>query len=90
MTGVSYRSAPLATREALSLTRDQMPEALDTLKNHVGHGVTDQGVFGLQRTRQARVRLVGTLAGAHPCRHSCLELDPVRADLDRLGLEELL
>jgi len=39
LTGLSHRTAPLATREALSLTRDEVPGALETLKSHVGRGV---------------------------------------------------
>jgi glutamyl-tRNA reductase len=39
MTGLSYRTAPLATRESVSFTRDQLPEAIETLKGTAGHGV---------------------------------------------------
>ena len=39
MTGLSYRTTPLATREAVSLTREQIPGALDLLKPLAGHGV---------------------------------------------------
>jgi len=39
MTGLSHRTAPLATRESVSFTRDQLPEALKTLKDIAGRGV---------------------------------------------------
>jgi glutamyl-tRNA reductase len=39
MTGLSHRTAPLATRESVSFTRDQLPEALETLKDIAGRGV---------------------------------------------------
>jgi glutamyl-tRNA reductase len=39
MTGLSHRTAPLATRESVSFTRDQLPEAIETLKDAAGHGV---------------------------------------------------
>ena len=39
MTGLSHRTAPLATRESVSFTRDQLPEALETLKDVAGRGV---------------------------------------------------
>ena len=39
MTGLSHRSAPLAVREAISLTRDQLPDALHGLREHSGGGV---------------------------------------------------
>jgi glutamyl-tRNA reductase len=39
MTGLSHRTASLATRESVSFTRDQLPEALETLKDIAGRGV---------------------------------------------------
>jgi glutamyl-tRNA reductase len=39
MTGLSHRTAPLATRESVSFTREQLPEAIEVLKDAVGHGV---------------------------------------------------
>lgn len=39
MTGLSHRTAPLATRESVGITRDQLPEALETLKDIAGRGV---------------------------------------------------
>ncbi|MDA0798893.1 MAG: glutamyl-tRNA reductase [Chloroflexi bacterium] len=39
MTGLSHRTAPLATRESVSFTRDQLPDALETLKDIAGRGV---------------------------------------------------
>ena len=39
VTGLSHRTAPLATRETLSLSRSQLPQALDTLRQVLGRGV---------------------------------------------------
>jgi len=39
MSGISNRTAPLATRESVSFTRDQLPDAVETLKDAVGYGV---------------------------------------------------
>ena len=39
MTGLSHHTAPLETRERLSLTSETLPEALDVLRRHAGHGV---------------------------------------------------
>ena len=39
LTGLNHRSAPLATREAVSLARSEVPAALVTLKSRAGHGV---------------------------------------------------
>ena len=39
MTGLSHRSAPLAVREAVSLSHEQVPDALGTLQEIVGRGV---------------------------------------------------
>ena len=39
MTGLSHRTAPLAKREAMSLTRDEYPAALDALQRTAGRGV---------------------------------------------------
>ena len=39
VTGVNHHTAPLETREQLSLTRAQVPEALDLLKQTYGKGV---------------------------------------------------
>ena len=39
MTGLSHHTAPLATRESVSVTRDQLPEALESLKKIAGRGV---------------------------------------------------
>ena len=39
LTGLSHNTAPLAVRESLSLTREQTPPALDSLKAHAGRGV---------------------------------------------------
>ncbi len=69
MTGVSHRSAPLATREELSLTRDQIPEALDTLKSHAGHGVI------LSTCNRTEVYTI-----AHDLEHGRLALDSFVAD----------
>ncbi len=39
VTGLNHRTAPLATRETLSLSRAQLPQALDTLRQVLGRGV---------------------------------------------------
>ena len=39
MTGLSHRTASLATRESVSFTRDQLPKALGALKDIAGRGV---------------------------------------------------
>ena len=39
LTGLSYRSAPLAVRETLSIAVDRLPSALATLERHAGRGV---------------------------------------------------
>ena len=39
LTGLSHRSAPLAVREALSVSGEQLPAALHKLQRHVGRGV---------------------------------------------------
>ena len=39
MTGLSHRTAPLAIRESVSFTRDQLPGALEALKDIAGRGV---------------------------------------------------
>lgn len=39
LTGLSYRSAPLAVRETLSIAGDRLPSALVTLERHAGRGV---------------------------------------------------
>ncbi|MCI0888680.1 MAG: glutamyl-tRNA reductase, partial [Chloroflexi bacterium] len=39
LTGLSYRSAPLAVRETLSISADRLPSALATLERHAGRGV---------------------------------------------------
>jgi len=39
LTGLSYRSAPLAVRETLSIAGDRLPSALATLERHAGRGV---------------------------------------------------
>ena len=39
MKGLSHRTAPLAVRESVSFTRDQLPEAVGTLKSVAGRGV---------------------------------------------------
>jgi glutamyl-tRNA reductase len=39
MTGLSHRTASLATRESVSFTRGQLPEALEALKDIAGRGV---------------------------------------------------
>ena len=39
MTGLSHRTAPLATRESVSLTREELPEALAQATDMLGHGV---------------------------------------------------
>ena len=39
MKGLSHRTAPLVTRESVSFTRDQLPDALETLKDVAGRGV---------------------------------------------------
>ncbi len=39
MTGLSHHTAPLETRERLSLTSETLPLALETLQRHAGHGV---------------------------------------------------
>ncbi|MCI0778777.1 MAG: glutamyl-tRNA reductase, partial [Chloroflexi bacterium] len=39
LTGLSYRSAPLAVRETLSIAADRLPSALATLERHAGRGV---------------------------------------------------
>ena len=39
MTGVSHHTAPLETRERMSVTSETLPLALETLHRHAGHGV---------------------------------------------------
>ena len=78
MTGVSHRSAPLATREALSLTRDQLPEALETLKNHAGHGVI------LSTCNRTEVYTI-----AHDIEHGRLALDNFVADQFRIEVPKI-
>ena len=39
LTGLNHRTAPLAVRERLSIPKSHLPEALDTLREHVGGGV---------------------------------------------------
>ncbi len=39
MTGLSHHTAPLETRERLSITSETLPIALETLRRHVEHGV---------------------------------------------------
>lgn len=39
MTGLSHHTAPLQTRERLSLTSETLSSALETLQRHAGHGV---------------------------------------------------
>ncbi len=39
LTGLSHHTAPLGTREALSLTTEALPSALETLEKHMEHGV---------------------------------------------------
>ena len=39
MTGLSHHTAPLETRERLSLTSETLPPALETLHRHADHGV---------------------------------------------------
>ena len=39
MTGLSHHTAPLETRERLSLTSETLPPALETLRRYAGHGV---------------------------------------------------
>jgi glutamyl-tRNA reductase len=39
LTGLSHNTAPIAVRERVGLTREQLPEALSALKAHTGRGV---------------------------------------------------
>jgi len=59
----------LAAREALSLTRDQLPDALGTLKNHAGHGVI------LSTCNRTEVYTI-----AHDIEHGRMALDNFVAD----------
>lgn len=66
--GLNHRTAPLEIREKLAVTREQLPKALETLKNRLGQGVilstcNRSEFYTVSNDSRTEARLKGFISG---------------------------